>query len=73
MRYKTQIPGVRMTVRRVTCADPAEAAAATERWNSSASTMLELLERYEAQEAPVVKDMLFHDFILQRKPEFVRT
>ncbi len=58
MRYKTQIPGVRMTVRRVIFDDPAEAAAATERWNSSASTMLELLERYEAQVLgmPAVKD-----------------
>ncbi len=73
MRYKTQFLGVRMTVRQVALDDPAEAAAATERWNSSAATMLKLLERYEAQEAPVVKDMLFHDFILQRKPEFVRT
>jgi len=46
---KTQVPGVRIAVRRVTFDDPAEAAAALERWNSSASVMLQLLKRYEEQ------------------------
>jgi hypothetical protein len=75
VRYKTQVLGVRMTVRKVTFDDPAEAAAATERWNSSASVMLQLLERYETQVLgmPAVRKILFHDFILQRKAEIVRT
>jgi len=49
MKYKTQVPSVRMTVRRIIYDDPAEAATALERWNSSASVMLELMARYEAQ------------------------
>jgi hypothetical protein len=47
--YKTQVPIVRITVQRVTFDDPAETAAATESWNSSAAVMLRLLGQYEKQ------------------------
>ena len=52
---KKQVLDVQVTVRRVTVKDPDEAAAALERWRDSQVMLLQLLDRYEAQEAASIQ------------------